>query len=208
MPSRTQVQIVLVIAVIVWAVLLFLEGVTLKPSYLKPFSITVAVVVLSLLVFERWLWCIRPVARAFHRPVLQGTWKGQLRSTWKDASMGEQIEPIDVFLTVRQTYSAIALRLMTSESVSTSLVASLEAPRDEVATISSTYRNVPRLLVRDRSSIHHGALMLEVTGTPAKLLQGCYWTDRDTKGELVLNAHTKKLCTNFKEADVVDWSSA
>ena len=208
MPSRTQVQVVLFIAVIVWAALLFLEGVTLKPSYLKPFSITVVVVILILLAFERWLWRIRPVARALHRPVLKGTWKGQLSSTWKDSTTGQRIEPIDVFLAVRQTYSAISLRVMTSESISKSLVASLDASRDDVATISSTYQNVPRLLVRDRSSIHHGALMLEVTGQPAKQLQGCYWTDRDTKGELVLNSHSRKLFTTFNEAAAVAWSSS
>jgi hypothetical protein len=123
MPTRTQVQVVLVIAVIVWAGLLFVEGVTLKPSYLKPFSLTVAVVILILLAFERWLWRIPPVAKALHRPVLRGTWKGQLKSNWIDPRTGQEIEPIDIFLLVRQTYSTVSLRLMTQESTSRSLVA-------------------------------------------------------------------------------------
>lgn len=208
MLNKIQVQIVLGLAVVVWAVLLFVEGVHLKASYLKPYSVVVTVVVVGLILFDRWLWRIPGISRLVRRPVLKGTWKGQLRSTWKDSSTGQTIEPIDVFLSVRQTFSAISLRVMTSESISKSLVASLDAPKDDVATISSTYQNVPRLLVRDRSSIHHGALMLEVTGQPARQLQGCYWTDRDTKGELAMNEHTKKLCTTFDEAAALVWSSS
>src|SRR5664280_2005661 len=172
MPSRTQVQVVLVIAVIVWAVLLFFEGVTLKPSYLKPFSITVAVVILLLLAFERLLWRIPPIARSLHRPILRGTWKGQLRSSWINPETQQVIAPIEVFFLIRQTYSTVSLRLMTTESTSRSLVASLESPRDDVARLSSTYQNIPGLMIQDRSRIHHGALMLEVHGNPANRLLG------------------------------------
>jgi len=200
MPTRTQVQVMLVIAVIVWAILLFVEGVTLKPSYLKPFSLTVAVVIVILLAFERWLWRIAPVARALHRPVLRGTWKGQLTSNWTDPDTGQEIAPIDIFLLVRQTYSTVSLRLMTHESTSRSLVASLESRRDEIATLSSTYQNIPGLLIQDRSRIHHGALILEVHWTPAKHLSGFYWTDRDTKGEVSLESRSKNVYTNFDEA--------
>jgi hypothetical protein len=200
MPTRTQVQVVLVIAVIVWAGLLFVEGVTLKPSYLKPFSLTVAVVILILLAFERWLWRIPPVAKALHRPVLRGTWKGQLKSNWIDPRTGQEIEPIDIFLLVRQTYSTVSLRLMTQESTSRSLVASLESHRDEIATLTSTYQNIPGLLIQDRSRIHHGALMLEVHGSSIKNLSGFYWTDRDTKGEVSLESRSKNVYTNFEAA--------
>jgi hypothetical protein len=200
MPSRTQIQVVLVIAVIVWAVLLFIEGATLKPSYLKPFSLTVAVVIMILLAFEQWLWRIPFVARALHRPVLRGTWKGQIKSSWIDPDTGLGVAPIDVFLLIRQTYSIVSLRLMTSESVSRSLVASLDSHRDEISTMSSTYQNIPGLLIQDRSRIHHGALMLEVHGSPPNLLAGFYWTDRDSKGEVMLDSRSKNAYTNFDEA--------
>ena len=207
MPSRTQVQVVLVLAVLVWAGLLFVEGVTLKPSYLKPFSITVSVVILVLLAFERWIWCIPPIARALHRPVLRGTWKGQLSSNWTDPETQQELAPIEVFLLVRQTYSTVTLRLMTKESTSRSLVGSLDSPRDDVARLSSTYLNIPGLMIQDRSRIHHGALMLEVHGNPANRLVGSYWTDRDTKGEVALETRSPKVFTSFTEASSVSWPS-
>src|SRR5437660_1094495 len=122
MPTRAQFQIAIGIAVVVWATILLVEGVALKPSYLKPYSLAVGAVVLCFLSFDRWLWRFRPVARLTHRPVLRGTWKGRLVSTWVDPTTGRVVDPIDVFLVVRQTYSTISMRLVTPESTSVSLV--------------------------------------------------------------------------------------
>jgi hypothetical protein len=206
MPSRPQLQVAIGIVIVVWAVLLFVSGVTLKPSYLKPLSLAISIAYFVLLAFDRWLWRIPFVARMLHCPVLRGTWKGQLQSNWIDPSTNQGIAPIDVFLVIRQTYSTISMRMMTKESASRSLVASLQAPRDDVARASSTYQSVPRLLIQGRSRIHHGALMIEVEGRPANRLTGSYWTDRDTKGEVSLDARLPKPYTSFDEASAAKWS--
>lgn len=172
----------------------------MKVSYLQPYSFAVSIVILFFIAFDRWLWRIPPIARALHYPVLWGTWKGQLRSTWIDPSTGQGTEPIDVFLVIRQTYSTVSITLMTKESSSRSLVASLDTPNDDIAGISSIYQNIPRTLIQRTSRIHHGSLMLEVHGSPANHLAGSYWTDRDTKGELVLDLRLPKIYTNFEEA--------
>lgn len=207
MLNKIQVQIVLGLAVVVWAVLLFVEGVHLKASYLKPYSVVVTVVVVGLILFDRWLWRIPPIARALHRPILRGTWKGQLLSNWINPETQQGIGPIEAFLLVRQTYSTVTLRLMTKESTSRSLVASLDSPRDDIARLSSTYQNMPGLMIQDRSRIHHGALMLEVHGSPANRLIGSYWTDRDTKGEVSLETRSPKVYTSFSEAVSASWPS-
>ncbi len=53
------------IAAAVWAVMLLAQGVTLKTSYLRPYSLAVGVVIVILLVFDRWLWRIRLLARVW-----------------------------------------------------------------------------------------------------------------------------------------------
>lgn len=206
MASRLQTQVILAITVVVWGALLFVQGVTLKASYLRPYSLVVGILIFLEIAFDRWLWRIPVVARVLRCPVLRGTWKGQLRSTWKDPRTRQSIEPIDVFLVVHQTYSTVSVRLVTAESSSRSLVASLQTPRDDVPTLSSTYQNVPDLLRQDHSRIHHGALMLDVQGQPANRLEGCYWTDRDTKGELVLGSRSREIYTSFEEASTSRWS--
>jgi hypothetical protein len=205
MSNRVQVQIIIATAVVVWAVMLLVQGVTLKASYLQPYSFVVGVVILLLFLFERWLWRIPFVARLLRCPVLRGTWRGQLQSNWTDPSTAQGIPPIDSFLVVSQTYSTISLRFMTKESSSRSLVASLETPRDDVVRLVSTYQNIPGLLIQDRSRIHHGALMLEVHGNPTNRLTGSYWTDRGTKGEVSLDSRSPKVYTSFDEATAATW---
>ena len=165
MLSKIQVQIVLGVAVVVWAVLLFVEGVPLKATYLKPYSVVVTVLVIGLILFDRWLWRMPGVSRLVRHPILQGTWKGTLRSNWKDPVTHQGIEPIAAFLAIRQTYSTISIRMMTEESTSQSMVAALETGSDGVPRFSSTYENVPGVLIQDWSRIHHGALLLDVHGS-------------------------------------------
>ncbi len=205
MQSRSQLQVGIGVVVVVWALLLLISGITLKPSILKPLSLAISIAYFLLLAFDRWLWRIPFVARLLRHPVLLGTWRGNLVSNWIEPSSDEEVVPIEVFLVIRQTYSTLSLRLMTSESSSRSLVVSLDAPRDDIARVSSTYQNMPRLLVQDRSRIHHGALMLDVEGLPANRLIGSYWTDRDTKGELSFNARLPKVSTSFDEARNAAW---
>ncbi|MHB1734185.1 MAG: hypothetical protein ACYCU8_12205, partial [Ferrimicrobium acidiphilum] len=110
MLSKIQVQIVIGAAVVVWAVLLFVEGVPLKTTYLKPYSVVVTVVVIGFILFDRWMWRLPGVSRLVRRPVLQGTWKGTLQSNWKDPDTQEGIEPVAAFFAIRQTFSTISLR--------------------------------------------------------------------------------------------------
>lgn len=200
LPSRAQVYAIVGIAAIAWAVLLLFQGASLQSSFVKPYAAAVAVVILCFEIFDRWLWRLGLVPRLTGHPLLRGTWKGQLLSTWVDPETGDLAGPIDVFLVVRQTYSTIDARLISNESTSVSLVSSLDARRDGVTTMQWTYRNTPGLLLQKRSRIHHGAVMLEVHGTPPKRLSGYYWTDRDTKGELNFGSRSSKVHTDFEGA--------
>ena len=82
---------------------------------------------------------------------------------------------------------------------------SAETGSDGVPRFSSTYENVPGVLVQDWSRIHHGALLLDVHGSPANRLKGWYWTDRDTKGEVSLEKRLPKAYTTFDEASAANW---
>jgi hypothetical protein len=87
-----------------------------------------------------------------------------------------------------------------------SLVAVLEGRGDGVPRVTSIYENLPGVLIQDRSRIHHGALLLEVHGVPVNRLDGWYWTDRDTEGEVVLEQRTRRLFSSFEEAERAVWS--
>ncbi|SBW17199.1 putative membrane protein [Candidatus Protofrankia californiensis] len=200
MISRSQIQIAITLAVVAWALLLFVEGVSLKPTYLKPYSIAIGIVTLCFLAYDRWIWKFPPLSRTLGKPVLRGTWKGEIRSEWIDPSTGTRIAPIEVYVAIFQTSSTISLRLMSKESSSSTLTAALQVSKVALPRIASMYQNIPSLSLRRHSGIHHGAILLDVYGLPVQRLFGWYWTDRDTKGEISLEVRSRKIYSSFNEA--------
>lgn len=198
--SRGRIQAVIVTTVAVWVALLFLQGVDLRLSYLRPYSLVVSIVLLAFYAFDRWLWQVQPIPRLLGRPVLAGTWKGELRSDWKGEPPGEVIQPILAFLAIRQTYDSLTIRLLTAESFSRSQTAELQRSADGVPEVITTYQNIPELLLRERSPVHFGAMRLEVHGQPGSRLEGYYWTDRDTKGQVVFTGHVSTIYSDFDSA--------
>src|SRR5258706_16475794 len=116
------------------AVVLLPQGTTVSSSYLKPYSISVAAVFVAFEFFDRWLWRWGPIPLLVGRPVVRGTWRGTLRSTWMDPESGAQAKPIPLFLVLRQSYSKLDARLITEDSSSISLVSSMDSA-DEIPTI-------------------------------------------------------------------------
>lgn len=198
--TRTRVQAIIAIAAAVWIGLLFLHGVPLSLSYLLPYSLVVNVVLVVMYVFNKWLWRLPLLSTLFNRPVLAGTWKGELRSTWKDQHTGAAGEPVLAFLVVRQTYESLSIQVVTAESESESLNAVVQGNRDGVPEVVTIYRANPKLLLRARSPIHYGAMRLRVHRNPALRLEGEYWTDRDTKGQAVFSEHVSKVYSAFSSA--------
>jgi hypothetical protein len=197
---RTEIQAAITIAVVVWGVMLAVEGVALHAAYLRPYSVAVGAAVIAMIGYERWFWRWRGFRRLTRRPDLQGTWAGTLRSSWIDPSTGRPVAPIPVFLVITQSFSTVAPRLLTAESSSQSVAAELHpAANGTPPIVWSTYVNTPRVFIQERSRTHHGALRLEVHGSPDRLT-GTYWTDRQTTGEIVLDRRTRRVHTSFGDA--------
>jgi len=206
--TNTQTKVLVGLIVVIWAVVLLVQGHPVPLDYIKAFSYAVTGVSFALLLWNRWLWSwrmFRPWLTT--RPDLRGTWKGRLVSSWVDPNTKQGRGEIEVYLVIRQTYSSIDLRLVTAESFSVSLSASIVADGEGIHTVAVVYRNTPRALLRERSPIGHGGMLLYVRGTPIHQLDGEYWTDRGTKGELTLALHTNGLSHDFAEAQKMDYKA-
>lgn len=183
------------------AVTLALDGAQVTTGTFKPCGGVVTVLGLVLLAFDKWLWGFGFLHPWFvDRPYLKGTWKGVLESNYVDTATQQRAVPIEVYLVIRQTFSAIHLRLLTNESASESMANNIPKGEDGVYTVASVYRNTPKLGVRDRSTIHHGAVTLHVEGDPVTSLRGEYWTDRLTRGELRFLEKSGELYFDFASA--------
>src|SRR5258707_15862297 len=113
--KTTQIWILLGLIVVMWAVVLLVEGQPVSINYLKPFSYVVTGVSIALLLWERWIWSWR-VFRPWltTRPDLRGTWKGHLVSNWVNPMTEEGRGEIEAYLVIRQTYSTFDIRLLTA----------------------------------------------------------------------------------------------
>jgi len=158
-------------------------------------GIVSSVMVAAITVFNRWLWRLPPVVRILRTgPVLRGTWKGELISTHDNVRR-------TVYLAVRQTFAEIEVRMLTEESTSETSSCQLMRKAEGLSVLEYSYGNVPRATVRDRSEVHFGAARLECTGQQPTRIEGAYWTDRRTTGEMDLVRHCDAILQTFADAE-------
>lgn len=189
----------LAVAAAAWGILLAIRGTAVTREYLLPFSTVVGILGVVLTLFEKWMW---------HWPILHGWFvrRPDIRGTWLvELQPDEAIEPIECYMSIRQTFSTLEMKLMTPESESW-LIADRIGPshKGNGFQIAGVYTNEPRLELRGkRSEIHYGALLLEVHGPSTArptAMQGIYWTDRKTHGTMTFSRRVKHVFTRFEDA--------
>jgi hypothetical protein len=169
-------------------------------EWLAPIGPTVTAAAVGLAIFNRWVWHFPLVRKAHGRPVLRGTWHGELASQWINPQTGAGIPPDpDVFLVVRQTFWTVSVRLITKESKSVSLSADLRDTGDGVYELAYLYSNEPRLSVQHRSKPHTGAAMLATPVDRSAGLEGMYFTPRPSQGEMRFRQHFTKLVETHEQ---------
>ena len=106
---------------------------------------------------------------------------------------------------MRQRFWRVSIRLLTRESASSSLVANFKADADGVHQLIYVYANTPRPGVRDRSEVHYGAVVLGAPRNPNEALEGHYFTDRKTRGEMCFRRRFNTLVeTHAAGRELVD----
>ncbi len=201
MSYQRYIKAIIYISVLAWTAVLWVHGDVIQSSWFKPLSTVITVVLYAVMAFDLWLWKLQFLSWFVKRPVIDGTWKVQIQSTWIDPVKNEQIEPILAFMAVKQTLSTLNMRLMTAESTSNLVGTEIVCSPDGLYCISGVYRNDPRFEVRFRSEIHYGGLWLQVAEDDnAKTITGHYWTDRKTAGSMVLTDRKTREFQSFAAA--------
>ena len=149
--KQLHIRAILLVAAVAWLVALLLAGTAVSPALAKPFSLVASAVIAVVAAFDLYLWRM-PVLRGWfvERPDLRGTWAVTIRSLWVDPATGTNPPPIQAYLVVRQTYTTLSLRLLTSESTSSIVGCAVVRATDGPYVVSGVYRNEPRPTVRDR----------------------------------------------------------
>ena len=149
-------------------------------------SSVVSINVLFWTLFIKYLWKL-PIFRGWliQVPDLSGEWKGEMKSSWRNEK-GELIDPISTTVIISQSLFHINVRVETKEMKSNSSAASLDIDSDRgYKNLWYSYRSTPRAEVRGRSQIHYGSVVLSISDDNSTL-DGHYWTDRQTIGDMNL----------------------
>jgi hypothetical protein len=202
MTAQRYIKAIIYTAVLAWTLLLYLNHEAIKAPWLHHLSTVITVVLYAVIAFDLWLWKLPFLHDWFvKRPVIDGTWKVEIRSNWKDpAAAGAVVAPIEGYMVVRQTLSTLSMRLLTAESHSELVGTEIVCSADRQYCVSGVYRNEPRFEVREKSAMHYGAVWLRIVTQPAKQLIGHYWTDRGTAGEMDLTRRQREKFQTFDSA--------
>ena len=200
-PSRVFIQAIVFAVAGVYLIAFLARGLPTTELF-APIGAASSVASLLVLAFDHFLWRLPKVGRRFSkRPDMRGTWRGRLASNWIDPETGQRIDPDpEVYLVVRQTFWSVTANLITKESKSCSTTATIEDDGCGQYQFVAQYRNTPRASVRERSEVHHGSFKLDIGGEPVDRLEGYYWTDRNTMGELEFDLRSGKAVDSFSHA--------
>ena len=143
-------------------------------------TISINIVIWTIFIGYAWKWRIfYPWLVPF--PNLSGKWVGFIKSNWNEKSL----DPIPISLTITQTFFNIQVKIKTEESRSYSVSSSFDIDSDRgFQQLFYSYLNTPKSGVRARSEIHYGSAVLNFEGFDVKKMEGEYWTDRETTGEI------------------------
>jgi hypothetical protein len=197
--AATYIQLASFVSI--WVLVLFASGVELKINWeaVRKLPEAVTAYYVLLLLFTSWAWRL-PIFQGWLVPFpdLQGTWTGTLQSTWIDPATAAPRPPFPIILVVKQSFSSMSCVMYSQESTSFSSAAQIIGEEDGLPLrLSFNYSNRPRASVRERSQMHDGAAILRVVKQPHRLLEGEYWTDRKTTGDLQVVFRSKKLADGF-----------
>lgn len=186
-----------------YSLALFLSGATLLPWINQAFAALPFSAGLLVIMWDSLLWRIPLLQKVSKRPYLAGFWAVTYQPTIEShIPDGGNRGPIPGFIIIRQTFWSISIRSYTKESKSDSRSFFWELrPGSDFATLTFAYENLPKESESHRSTRHTGTNRLDPTSARPAEVEGSYFTDRYTKGDMVVTLIDRSHgYGSFKEA--------
>lgn len=200
---KSSIYVLVGISGTAWFSLAYLGELNL--SNLKDFfGLIPKVVSIDLLViagFVKWGWKIK-IFRGWLVPFpnLNGSWVGYIHSEWKNPETGKKPDPIPVMLTVSQSFFHISCLMRTGEMESYSYSEGFLIDTErQIKKVAYSYTSNPRLSLNERSISHDGTVVFNIIEKPKRKLVGRYWTERLTKGEIIIEYYSRELLEEIPE---------
>jgi predicted pore-forming effector associated with SMODS systems len=194
-PTSNWTRLVIALATLVSASIVLATGGQIDLNLARAVVTASTVVILFLLVFDRWLWRWPGIRRVTRRPVLHGTWKTELRTSY--AARTDEV--IEAYLVIRQTYSTICVDMLFDRSQSTSMSGDLVRENGRCI-LYYVFRSDKQTLERDENPPARGAAQLTVAARPSLHLEGDYWMEHGTQGRVATIGHSTVTYDTYSAA--------
>jgi hypothetical protein len=187
-PTARTVRTAAAAASTVYGALLYLLGLHPNKDLRYAFAYLPAVFGYAVIAFDKWVWRWPGIDRVTGHPRIHGTWRTTLAPTAEShIPAGGNRGPIRAYLTIEQSFWTVNAALRTAESSSRSSGATIvKTDGSGISELLFLYANTPQAAHQQRSPRHTGACRLSVTGRSPSILQGRYYTDRFTAGDMEL----------------------
>lgn len=195
MPSPNWARITIALAALVSGAVVVASGGSVDINLAKAVATASTVVILFLLAFDKWLWRWPGIRRLHRRPILHGTWKTELQTSYPS----RKEELIECYLAIDQTYSRISVRMLFDRSRSSSMSGDL-VRENGGCVLYYVFSSDKHSLEPDTNPPARGAAELTVAMKPAPHLEGDYWMERGTKGRVRTTGHSRVIYGTFDGA--------
>lgn len=186
-----------------WFSIAYFSGLDLSKAldFFRLIPKVVSIDLLAIALFVKWGWRLK-IFKGWLVPFpnLNGSWVGFIYSDWTNPETGEKPRRIPVMLTVNQSFFHISCTMRTSEMESFSYSEGfLIDPDRQIKNLAYIFSSKPRISLNERSIPHDGAAVFQIIEKPKRKLVGRYWTERLTKGEIILEYRSKELLDELPE---------
>jgi hypothetical protein len=195
MPTSSWTRVVIALAAGLWVLIVFVSARPLEWWWAKPLGLVAALVVWILLAYDRWIWKWPGIRRLTKRPVLHGTWQAELKTDHP----AREHETIESYVVIDQTYSRLCVRMLFDRSESQSMNGDI-AYENGRCTLYYVFRSEKRALEREGNPPSRGGAELRIVRTPELRLEGDYWTEEKTRGQVATLGRSPVTYDSFADA--------
>lgn len=133
----------------------------------------------------KYIWKYIPILNTWIFPDINGTWDVEIRWNWtqKDGMIKKGIKEGKIY--IKQNFLTLSMELFTDESESETLVIQAKKNAESGRLVFYyIYRNTPKNNGDAKLQPHLGTAILKISPHTNTILQGNYFTDRNTQGVL------------------------
>lgn len=201
--EKNEINILIRISILLACVLGFLYLLINKLDFnftnsIKAFSASATLIILFWGFYFEWGWKWPLLSKIFYRPNLNGTWKGELFSDWKDEE-GNGVKPIKFFIVIRQNFLRINFTTFTNNYIGKSYSERLILDKER------GIKNVAYLYRKETSQIsdnnNEGASELRVIESNILKMRGKYWSNIKTNGEIDVSFFVKRHFDSYEDIE-------